>query len=59
MPRVDLPSAFAAAASPDPARLFIDHMHPSVQGAAVMADAVTALLRQQPELLGLGPGDLR
>ncbi len=55
---VSMPEAFAAAPG-DKARLFIDNMHPSVTGAAVMAQAIVERLRAQPELLGLAPSDLK
>lgn len=50
--RVYLPDAFAAAGI-DKRRLFIDHMHPSVDGAAVMARAVAEAVVADPGLLGL------
>jgi len=56
--RVSMPDVFAAAPG-DKARLFIDNMHPSVTGAAVMAQAIVERLRQNPALLGLESRDLK
>jgi lysophospholipase L1-like esterase len=55
---VSMPEAFAAATG-DKARLFIDNMHPSVTGAAVMAQAIVQRLREEPALLGLVERDLK
>ncbi len=55
---VSMPGAFAAAPG-DKARLFIDNMHPSVTGAAVMAQAIVERLRAHPELLELTSADLK
>ena len=57
IPRVDLAQAFAADRG-DRNRLFIDHMHPSTAGATVMVRAILAMIRDQPELLGLSAADL-
>ena len=57
--RVPMADAFAAAAAGgDAASLFIDHMHPSVRGAQVMAWALTDALRARPDLLGLSAADV-
>ena len=50
--QVSMAEAFRTAPG-DKARLFTDNMHPSVTGAAVMAQAIVARLREQPGLLGL------
>lgn len=55
--RVDLPTEFAGY-SGDPNGLFIDTMHPSVQGAQVMAWAVASAVRENPQLLGLTKEDV-
>lgn len=59
VPRVYLPEHFAAAPLADKGQLFIDHMHPSVAGAAVMAHAVAERIVEEPAILGLSEGDLR
>jgi len=54
IPLVSMPEAFAQAAkriSPD--RLFADPVHPSSDGAAVMAEALEAYFKAHPETLGL------
>jgi lysophospholipase L1-like esterase len=55
---VSMPEAFAAAPG-DKTRLFIDNMHPSVTGAAVMAQALVVRLRANPALLGLTASDVK
>ena len=52
--QVDLPGAFLASGEGG-RELFMDHMHPSVVGAWVMASAVAASIVANPSLLGLGP----
>ncbi len=56
VPRVDLPTVFADWAGA-PETLFIDTMHPSVQGAQVMAWAVAEAIRTNPGLLDLTAAD--
>ena len=56
--QVDLPGAFLASGLSGP-ELFIDHMHPSVVGAWVMASAVAESIVANPQLLGLGPQDVQ
>lgn len=54
---VDLPTVFAGAAEPN--RLFMDQMHPTVEGGRVMAEAIADHVRQNPGLLGLDARDIR
>ncbi|MFT5587784.1 MAG: lysophospholipase L1-like esterase, partial [Cognaticolwellia sp.] len=56
--QVDLPSAFLASGFRGQ-ELFIDHMHPSVLGAWVMATAVAESIVANPRLVGLGPEHVR
>lgn len=51
--QVDLPGAFLASGVTGQT-LFIDHMHPSVIGAWVMATAVAESIVANPALIGLG-----
>ena len=56
--RVYFPEVFAAADGPKEA-LFVDNMHPSPKGTAIMARAVAAHIAEHPELLGLTAEDFR
>jgi lysophospholipase L1-like esterase len=54
LPLFSMPDAMAQAASEgDPQRLFVDPVHPSAEGATVMAEALAEALAARPELLGL------
>ena len=53
---VSMPEAFATSPRRN-ARLFNDPVHPSIEGAAIMADALLAWLVQHPESLRLSPAD--
>ena len=55
--QVDLPAAFLSSGLSGQ-ELFVDHMHPSVMGAWVMATAVAETIVANPALLGLGPEHL-
>lgn len=56
--QVDLPGAFLASGEGGHS-LFIDHMHPSVLGAWVMATAVAEAIVANPGLLGLSADQVR
>ncbi len=54
VPMVSMPEAMAAAAQQgDPQRLFVDPVHPSADGATVMAHALADAITAQPALLDL------
>ncbi len=54
VPLFSMPDAMAVAAKRgDAQRLFVDPVHPSAEGATVMAEALAAALAAKPELLDL------
>lgn len=54
LPLVSMPEALAAAPEPHE-RLFLDPVHPSADGARIMAEALAAFFVARPDLLGLAP----
>ena len=55
---ISFPKAFAEY-NGDKAKLFVDNMHPSKHGTALMAKTVAEHLQQNPSLLGLSNADIR
>lgn len=54
LPLLSMPDIFAAAARrQDPRTLFVDPVHPSAEGARIMAQALFDFLARRPELLRL------
>ena len=55
IPRIDFSEVFSQYKGPKKS-LFIDNMHPSVQGTKVEATAVANYIMQNPEVLQLSKG---